>query len=115
MKLIAALIALYAFTFSPALAQDARPPSVEEVMSRLGYGEEDRQALMAGKIVTTDMERTRNDQLIAAAAVRLPADIKTLRVKTRTGKNLTEGPGILAAASINPRGRGLAGFGRTWL
>jgi len=43
-------------TLNASVAQDTKPPSVDEVISPLGYNDEDRKVLKSGKIVTTDVE-----------------------------------------------------------
>lgn len=69
-------------------------------MSRLGYSGEQREALLAGKIVTTDMQRSRDDQLIAAAAMKLPAGIEALWQGVGPGRSLDSDPGILAIGEL---------------
>ena len=71
-----------------ATAQDSSPPTVEEVMSGLGYTDQDRAALQSGRIVATDVERTRDDELIASVAVFLPASVEDLLAGVRSGDGL---------------------------
>lgn len=83
-----------------AAAQDTKPPSIDEVMSRLGYSDQDRAALLSGDIVATDVNRTREDQLIAAAAVFLPVTVDTLLGRARNGDGLRADPGISAVGTL---------------
>ena len=96
-SILAALIFLTA-----TVRVEAAAPSIEEVMSRLGYTAEQREALLAGKIVTTDLERARGDQLIAAAGMRLPVDIGTLFDNVAKGSGLEADPGIAAIGALGP-------------
>ncbi|MDJ0941946.1 MAG: hypothetical protein QNJ30_00655 [Kiloniellales bacterium] len=102
LKTCASALLFLTVTLGAAAAQDTKPPSVDEVMSRLGYSEKDRQALKSGKIVTTDVKRTRDDQLIAAAAVFLPVPVKTLTDDTRKGRGFDQDQGILAYGALSP-------------
>ena len=98
MVTVAAALAALALT-APA---HAAAPSIEEVMSRLGYTAGQREALLAGKVVTTDLERARGDQLIAAAGMRLPVDIGTLFDNVAKGSGLEADPGIAAIGKLDP-------------
>jgi len=71
-----------------ATAQESSPPTVEDVMSVLGYTDEDRTALQSGKIVATDVDRDRDDQLKASVAVYLPASVAELLAGVRSGDGL---------------------------
>lgn len=93
---------VFAVTFGGAAAQDAKPPTVDELMTRLGYSDEDRAALKSGKIVTTDVERARDDQLIAAAAMFLPVPPQELLPRTIDGRGFENDPGILAFGTLSP-------------
>ena len=99
---IPAALAAVLCAATTAQAETAAAPSIEEVMSRLGYTEADRTALLAGKIVTTDLKRTRKDQLIAAAAMRLPVEVKVLWGNVRAGNDLKSDPGVKAIAELRP-------------
>lgn len=104
-----ATLLLPVFCVTAVAAQEARPPSVGEVLSRLGYGAEDEKALLAGEIITTDVQRVRDDQLIAAAAILLPGRIEQLQAAVRAGDNLSGDPGILALGKL-----GTGDDGRAW-
>ncbi len=71
-----------------AMAQESSPPTVEDVMSGLGYTDQDRSALQSGEIVATDVERTRDDELIASVAVFLPVTVEELLAGVRSGDGL---------------------------
>ncbi len=96
-------LAVLFLTTGGVMAQDAKPPTVEELMSRLGYSDQDREALKSGKIVTTNVERTRDDQLIAAAAMFLPVPPKQLRDRAREGKAFENDPGIFAFGTLSSK------------
>ncbi|MCG8593742.1 MAG: hypothetical protein MI785_05130 [Kiloniellales bacterium] len=101
-RICAKSLLVLAVTLGSATAQDAKPPTVDALMSRLGYSEEDRAALKSGKIVTTNVRRTRDDQLIAAAAVYLPVPPKQILPRAREGKAFEDDPGILAFGALSP-------------
>ena len=84
-----------------AAAGKTRPPSVEEVMTRLGYTAQDKKALLSGKIVSTDVKRTRDDQLIAAVAVVLPVPIASLAEGPKQGRNIERDSGVLAFGALS--------------
>jgi len=85
-------------------AEDAKPPTIEAVMKRLGYSEEDKTALLAGKIVATDLKRTRDDQLIAAVAMQLNAPIATLAENVRKGLNIEGDKDVSAFGKVSGKG-----------
>lgn len=99
-----AILLLPVLWFTAAAAQESRPPSVGDVLARLGYTAEDEKALLAGKIITTDIQRVRDDQLIAAAAILLPGKIEQLHAAARAGNNLSGDPGILALGILDAGG-----------
>ena len=84
-------------------AEAAEPPTVDALLERLGYKPEDKAALLEGKIIATDMEKTRDDQLIAAVAVQLNAPIATLAENVRKGRNIENDTATIAL-----------GLARTW-
>ena len=102
LRIFTSALVLFTVSTGGALAQDATPPTIDELMTRLGYSDEDREALKAGKIVTTNVERTRDDQLIAAAAMYLPASPKEILPRARDGKAFENDPGILAFGPLSP-------------
>ncbi len=93
----------------------AAPPSVDEVMTRLGYSDEDKKAFLSGKIVSTDLKRTRDDQLIAAVALRVSASIPALAESVKRGRNIELDPQTLAFGVLSDSGgaEGLAQAGYT--
>ena len=103
LKICVKSLLLLAVSLSGAAAQDAKPPTIDELMTRLGYSEEDRAALKSGEIVTTNVERTRDDQLIAAAAVYLPVPPREILPRAREGKAFENDPGILAFGVLSPK------------
>ena len=82
-------------------AQETRSPSVEELLTRLGYAAADKEALLTGKVIVTDVQRVRDDQLIAAAAMSLPSKIAQLHAAARDGNNLSGDPGSLALGRLD--------------
>jgi hypothetical protein len=80
----------------PFAAETSRPPSVDDVMARLGYTDQDKTALLSGKIVSTDVKRTRDDQLIAAVAIVLPVPIANVADGPKQGRNIKRDPAVLA-------------------
>jgi len=55
-RVCAKSLPLLILTLSASVARDTKPPGVDEVISPLGYNDEDRKVLESGKIVTTDIE-----------------------------------------------------------
>lgn len=78
--------------FMPS-AEAAEIPSIDEVLKRLGYTDQDKKALLAGRIIATDVERTREDQLIAAVALRIDTPLSTLAENVKRGRNIERDPG----------------------
>lgn len=88
-KLAVVLVAcLAAHAGAAAAAESAKPPTFDAVLERLGYTAEDKAALLAGKIVATDLKRTRDDQLVAAVAVLVKAPLEVLDQNARMGLNI---------------------------
>ncbi len=99
---VAALGLALVLQAAQATAQDRNPPSVEELMSNLGYSDQDRSTLLSGGIVATDLDPIRDDQLIAAAAVYLPVTVDAILTTVRNGDGLREDPSILAMGVLGP-------------
>ena len=55
-----------------AEAAEVTVPSVDEVIESIGFSAEDKQALLAGEIVSKDLDRVGEKEIIAAVAMRLP-------------------------------------------
>lgn len=100
--MVAAVGTAMAIHAAPAAAQEATPPTIDDLMTRLGYSEQDRSTLMSGGIVATDMNRTRDDQLIAAAAVFLPVPVESVLATLRSGEGLRQDPAVLALGTLGP-------------
>ncbi len=108
--LAAFAVAVAAVHGSPLSAAEAsRPPTVDDLLARLGYSEQDKKDLLAGKIISTDVKRTRDDQLIAAVAVVLPVSIAELAQGPATGRNIERDPEVLAFGELS-QGAGAAQF-----
>ena len=58
-----------------ATAADVKVPSVEEVIRSIGFTAEDKRALLAGEIVSKDLDRVGEKEIIAAVAMRLPVPL----------------------------------------
>lgn len=86
---------------SLASARADSPPSVDEMMKRLGYSDQDKKALIAGQIIATDFQRTREDQLIAAVAVRVDAPLSTLAANVKQGLNVELDLGTKAFGALS--------------
>ncbi len=102
-------VALAAFLFAaaavfgppPSAAEGSRPPSVDDLLDRLGYTEQDKKNLLAGKVIATDVKRTQDDQLIAAVAVVLPVTIAELAQGPTRGRNIERDPEVLAFGELS--------------
>ncbi len=73
-------------------AEGSQPPTVDDLLARLGYAEQDKKDLLAGKVIATDVKRTQDDQLIAAVAVLLPVTIADLAQGPTRGRNIERDP-----------------------
>ena len=85
-------------------ADAAKPPSIDVLLKRLGYSEQDKGALLSGKIIATDLNKTRDDQLIAAVAVQLNAPISVLAENARKGLNLERDQDVMAFGKLTGEG-----------
>lgn len=85
-------------------AESATPPSIDVLLKRLGYSEEDKGALLSGKIIATDLTKTRDDQLIAAVAVQLNASISDLAENARKGLNIERDQDVMAFGRLTGEG-----------
>ncbi len=59
------------------LTPSAKTPCFDELITRLGYSEDDRKAPKADKVVSKDIAQEIDDQSIAAAAMLLPDPVQT--------------------------------------
>jgi len=97
--LLAGLIAL---TGGAALAAEtASPPTIDAVLERLGYTPEDKAALLEGRVIATDLKRTRDDQLVAAVAVVVNAPLAALAENARQGFNIERDEEITAFGKLD--------------
>ncbi len=71
-----------------ALAEAAKPPTVDDLFALLNFSEEDKKAALSGQVVSVDDERLRDDQLIAAVAVPVNASLAELAEGLKSGKNI---------------------------
>ena len=112
LALAAFVAAALSGTNGAALAANAAtPPSIDVLLKRLGYNEEDKAALLSGKIITTDLKKTRDDQLIAAVAMQLKAPIATLAENARKGLNIERDQDVMAFGKLTDKG-GIEEFGK---
>jgi len=86
--MIAAVVSTFLLVIGVAVAANAKPPTVDEVFERLGYSEEDKKAILGGKIISRDAKRTRDDQLVAAVAMPLKTTIPEIFAAIDSGRNL---------------------------
>ena len=86
------------------VAATAKPPTVDELFQRIGYSEDDQKAVLGGKIVSKDVERTREDQLIAAVALPIKASIAELTAPLKDGSNIPLDSEVLAWGAIKTGG-----------
>jgi hypothetical protein len=107
--LILAAAAIYGRPLSAA--GDSRPPSVDALLARLGYTDQDKKALLSGKVISTDVKRTRDDQLIAAVAIVLPVPIADLAEGPKQGRNIERDPDVLAFGALS-EGAGAEALGK---
>jgi hypothetical protein len=82
------------------VAATAKPPTVDQVFQRLGYSEEDKKAILGGKIISTDVKRTRDDQLIAAVALPIKASMAELAARLEDGSNIPLNVATLAWGEV---------------
>jgi len=105
------VLAVVAFLGSPLLAAEgSRPPTVDDLLARLGYTEQDKKDLLAGKVIATDVKRTQDDQLIAAVAVVLPVSVAELAQGPAQGRNIERDPEVQAFGELS-RSAGAEQFG----
>jgi hypothetical protein len=70
------------------VAATAKLPTVDELFQRLGYSEADKKAILGGKIISMDVKRTRDDQLIAAVVLPIKASMAELAAPLKDGSNI---------------------------
>lgn len=104
MATLSPLLIVFALVPSAQAADPSNVPSLEEVMQKLGYSAEDKKAFLAEKIVATDIERTRDDQLIASVAVYLPVKIDQIAKNLHQGLNIKRDPGVMAFGALSESG-----------
>ena len=104
-------VALSGTSGGVAVADAPTTPSIDVLLKRLGYNEDDKAALLSGKIITTDLKKTRDDQLIAAVAMQLNAPIATLAENARKGLNIERDQDVMAFGKLTDKG-GIEEFGK---
>ena len=82
-------------------SEGAKPPTFDEMVADLGYTAKEQEALKDGNFVATDVKRTRDDQLVAIAAMRLPTPIDELVERVREGENIRSDAAVLAFAPLS--------------
>ncbi len=69
-------LALVLVGVQPGAAEaEVRVPSIDEVIQAIGFTAEDQKALLAGEIVSHDLDRVGEKEIIAAVAMRLPVSL----------------------------------------
>jgi len=107
MRLVFAALVATALTGMSGVAPAAdapNPPSLDVLLKRLGYSEADKAALLSGKVIATDLQKTRDDQLIAAVAMQLNAPIATLAENARKGLNIERDEDVVAFGKLTDKG-----------
>ncbi|NIA71360.1 hypothetical protein HBA54_22440 [Pelagibius litoralis] len=66
----------------------AMPPSIDELFQHLGYSETDKQRILDGQIISADVERSRDDQLLAVVALPNKTSISELAATLQNGSNI---------------------------
>ena len=105
-RLLLALLvaaALPAMTNPASAADTPAAPSIDMLLERLGYSQEDKASLLSGKIIATDLKKTRDDQLIAAVAMQLNAPVATLAENARKGLNIENDQDVLAFGKLTDK------------
>ena len=95
--------AMFLASLQPAdilASQGAKPPTYDEMVADLGYTAKEQKALKDGNFVATDVKRTRDDQLVAIAAMRLPTPINGLVERVRRGENIRSDAAVLGFAPL---------------
>ena len=91
-----AVIMLTLIVGKPVSAAGGKVPTVGEVMKATGYTDQDREALFAGKIISKDLKRVSDTQLIAAAAMIFPVQLDKIFEIYGEGRGLKIDPSIIA-------------------
>ncbi len=99
-RLVKTILVVVAAVLQGGVAATAKPPTVDELFQRLGYSEADKKAILGGEIISTDAERTRDDQLIAAVAVPIKASIPELAATLGDGSNIPLNSATLAWGEV---------------
>ncbi len=101
---IAIALILCAFAAPARAAEEPSVPSVEAVMRYLGYTAEDEKAFLADEILAKDIERTRDDQLIASVVVYLPIKVDQIAENLRRGLNIQRDHSVMAFGELSEGG-----------
>jgi hypothetical protein len=73
------VIALTVGGLKHASAQgDVTVPTLDEVLQAIGFSAKDKQALLAGKIISKDLKQVQEKEIVAAAAMRLPVPLSKI-------------------------------------
>ena len=78
--------------------------TIDLLLERLGYSQEDKAKLLSGEIIATDLKKTRDDQLVAAVAMQLNAPVATLAENARKGLNIERDQDVLAFGKVTGEG-----------
>jgi hypothetical protein len=86
----------------PGAAADERATSSDllRLFSEFGFGEHDLRAVEAGEIVTASRPPSLDNELVATAAMRLPASVADLGRHLRDGLNILADSSLIAFAEI---------------
>ncbi len=100
--LLAAL--LVAVSTGASTARAAEVPGVDALLKRLGFQEEDKTALLQGKVIGTDLKRTRDDQIVVAMAVKLDVPLSEVTERVSRGRNIEVDSATIAFGKLDPKG-----------
>lgn len=76
-------------------------PSFDAVLERLGYTPADKVTLLEGGIVARDLQRSRDDQLVAAVAILVKVPLATLAENARMGLNIERDEAVMAFGRLD--------------
>ncbi|MDJ0945585.1 MAG: hypothetical protein QNJ30_19125 [Kiloniellales bacterium] len=71
-----------------AAAAEGKVPTIDEVMQAIGFTAEDEKALLAGEIVSHDLDRVGEKEIIAAVAMRLPVPLAKFEAAYPAGSDI---------------------------
>ena len=101
-RLVGALIVTATIALSTSFvgADEAKPPTVEEMIEALGFSDEQRQQLLSGRVIAEARQHTRGNELTGVVAMVVPASLEKVTEFVLAGRSLVTDDEAISSENV---------------